>query len=162
MSIPIGAVIGGFFNELVGSLKTIQIASIPSTVGWMVIALSTNVPLILFGRLLTGLASAMGTAPAIVYITEIARPELRGSLISTGPTLASAGMLLIYIKGAYFGWRLVAWLSIIYAAIPLILIQIFAPESPLWLVSKGRLDEAKKSLEWLEDNIFFYFCLTVF
>lgn len=33
----------------------------------------------------------MGTSPAIVYITEVARPDLRGSLISLAPTLASLG-----------------------------------------------------------------------
>lgn len=33
----------------------------------------------------------MGTSPAIVYITEVARPDLRGSLISSAPTLASLG-----------------------------------------------------------------------
>lgn len=33
----------------------------------------------------------MGTSPAIVYITEVAKPELRGALIATCPTLASLG-----------------------------------------------------------------------
>ena len=33
----------------------------------------------------------MGTSPAIVYITEVAKPELRGALIATSPTLASLG-----------------------------------------------------------------------
>lgn len=33
----------------------------------------------------------MGTSPAIVYITEVARPDLRGSMISLAPTLASLG-----------------------------------------------------------------------
>ncbi|XP_012261501.1 facilitated trehalose transporter Tret1-2 homolog isoform X2 [Athalia rosae] len=149
ISVPVGAVFGGFLMETFGRLKTIQIAAIPSTIGWILIAVATNVPMLLVGRLLTGLASALGTSPAIVYITEVARPELRGSLISTGPTLASFGMLLVYIKGACLSWRMVAWLSIVYAAVPLILIQIFTPESPVWLVSKGRLEDAKKSLAWL-------------
>lgn len=89
------------------------------------------------------------TGPAIVYITEVARPDLRGSLISTAPTLASLGMVIAYAKGAFMPWRLVAWLNIIYTIVPLILIQIFVPESPVWLVSKGRIEDAAKSLKYL-------------
>lgn len=35
--------------------------------------------------------AAFGTNPAIVYTTEVARPELRGSLISVGPFMVSLG-----------------------------------------------------------------------
>ncbi|XP_053989912.1 facilitated trehalose transporter Tret1-like [Hylaeus volcanicus] len=145
---PLGALIGGFLMETLGRLRTLQIGAIPCVAGWILIALSTNIPMLLVGRLLTGLATALATSPAIVYITEVARPELRGSMISFGPTLASFGMVLSYLKGAFMPWRLVAWLSIIYAVVPIILVQAFVPESPVWLVSKGRVEEAKKSLEW--------------
>lgn len=148
MSSPIGAVLGGFLMETVGRLRTLQIGAIPSVIGWILIAVSINIPMLLFGRLLTGLATALATSPAIVYITEVARPELRGSLISFGPTLASFGMVLCYVKGAYLAWRLVAWITIIYSLVPIILVQFWVPESPVWLVSKNRADEAKKSLEW--------------
>lgn len=148
VSTPLGALLGGFLMETVGRLRTLQFGSIPFIAGWILIALSTNIPMILVGRLLSGLATALATSPAIVYITEVARPELRGSMISFGPTLASFGMVLSYLKGAYIHWRLVAWLGIIYAVVPIILVQLFVPESPVWLVSKGRLEDAKKSLEW--------------
>lgn len=133
--------------ETVGRLRTLQIGSIPCVAGWILIALSTNVPMLLVGRLLAGLATALATSPAIVYITEVARPELRGSMISFGPTLASFGMVLSYLKGAYLDWRLVAWLNIIYAVVPVVLVELWVPESPVWLVSKGRIEDAKKSLE---------------
>lgn len=145
---PLGAVLGGFLMETVGRLRTLQFGAIPCVAGWILIALSTNIPMLLAGRLLAGLATALATSPAIVYITEVARPELRGSMISFGPTLASFGMVLSYLKGAYIHWRVVAWLSIVYAVVPIILVEIFVPESPVWLVSKGRLQEAKKALDW--------------
>ncbi|EFN62868.1 Sugar transporter ERD6-like 6 [Camponotus floridanus] len=149
---PLGALLGGFLMEIFGRLRTLQIGAIPSVIGWILIACSNNVPMLLIGRLLGGLSTALATSPAIVYITEVARPELRGSLISFGPTLASFGMLLSYLKGAYLDWRLVAWLSIIYSIVPVIMVQFWVPESPVWLVSKGRIDDAKKSLEWLYKN----------
>lgn len=146
---PIGSLMGGFLMEIFGRLRTLQLGSIPCIAGWILIAVSTNFPMLLCGRLLSGLATALSTSPAIVYITEVARPELRGSMISFGPTLASFGMVLSYLKGAYIHWRVVAWISIIYAIVPVILVQLFVPESPVWLVSKGRYEDAKKSLEWL-------------
>lgn len=79
----------------------------------------------------------------------MARPDLRGSLISTAPTLASFGMIIAYAKGAFMSWRLVAWLSLIYTVIPVICIQIFVPESPVWLVTKGRIEDAARSLKYL-------------
>jgi hypothetical protein len=42
----------------------------------------------------------MGTSPAIVYITEVAKPELRGALIATCPTLASFGKVITWAHSA--------------------------------------------------------------
>ncbi|XP_034950225.1 facilitated trehalose transporter Tret1-2 homolog [Chelonus insularis] len=156
VAVPAGSLLGGFLMEIFGRIRTLQLGSIGYVIGWILIATSTNVSMILVGRMLTGLATATSTSPAIVYITEVARPELRGSLMSFGPTLASFGMLLVYLKGAYMSWRLVAWLGIIYAIVPVFLVQFFVPESPVWLVSKGRIEDAKKNLEWIyksEDKV---------
>ncbi|XP_003424448.1 facilitated trehalose transporter Tret1-2 homolog isoform X3 [Nasonia vitripennis] len=146
---PVGAMIGGFFMEAFGRLRCLQFGALPCVIGWILIAVAQNVPMILVGRLLAGLSVALATSPAIVYITEVARPELRGSLISFGPTLASFGMVLSYLKGALLPWRMVAWLSIAYGLVPVLLVQFIIPESPVWLVSKGRYEEARAALQWL-------------
>jgi len=148
VSAPVGALIGGFLMEIFGRVRTLQIGAIPSLIGWILIGTSINIPMLLVGRLLTGLATALMTSPAIVYITEVARPELRGSLISFGPTLASFGMVLCYLKGAYINWKIVAYLSTAYSLIPIFMVQFLVPESPVWLISKGRKQDAKKSLDW--------------
>lgn len=149
LSVPVGCMFSGFLMEYIGRLNTIKSAAIPCIIGWILMATASNIYMLLAGRILTGLGSAVGTSPAIVYITEVARPDLRGSLISTAPTLASAGMVIAYAKGAYMSWRLVAWLNIIYTIVPVVLIQLFVPESPVWLVSRGRIEDAAKSLKFL-------------
>lgn len=58
-------------------------------------------------------------------------------------------MVIAYAKGAFMPWRLVAWLGIIYTLVPVILIHIFVPESPVWLVAKGRIEDAARSLAFL-------------
>lgn len=58
-------------------------------------------------------------------------------------------MIIAYAKGTFIGYRFVAWLNIIYTVIPVILIHLFVPESPVWLVAKGRIEDAAKSLKFL-------------
>lgn len=93
ISVPIGCAVAGILMEWIGRLNAIKTAAFPCIAGWIMIAMSNSFSVMLIGRILTGLGCAMGTSPAIVYITEVARPDLRGSLISTAPTLASAGKL---------------------------------------------------------------------
>jgi len=76
------------------------------------------------------------------------RPDLRGALIIAGPLIGAAGLVLVYIKGFLMNWRTVAWVCCAYAAIPLVLLTFFCPESPTWLVQKGRIDDAKAALKY--------------
>ncbi|XP_063922309.1 facilitated trehalose transporter Tret1-2 homolog [Zophobas morio] len=148
LAVPIGAITGGFVMDSIGRLNTVKLAAIPGVLGWTLIAMATNFHMLVIGRLLTGLASALGTSPAIVYLTEIARADMRGSLISFAPAYASLGMVLTFLKGWFFNWRVVAWTCLGYTVMPCILIM-FIPESPAWLVSKGRVEQASKALAWI-------------
>ena len=61
-------------------------------------------------------------------------------------------MLLAYVVGAIVDWRLAAWFAIILAVVPIILVQLTVVESPVYLVSKGRIEDAAKSLTYLYKN----------
>lgn len=135
--------------DIIGRVNTIKVAAIPSVLGLVLIATAPNVYFILAGRIFTGIACAMGTSPAVVYITEVARADLRGSLISSGPTIASLGMVFTYVGGALLSWRTVAWIAILFTLLPVVFIWIYVPESPVYLVSRGRIEDAAKSLKFL-------------
>lgn len=98
LSVPVGCLISAILMEWIGRLNTIKLAALPCVLGFALIASASNFAEMLVGRILTGLGSAMGTSPAIVYITEVARPDLRGSLISSAPTLASLGMEILFLS----------------------------------------------------------------
>nr|XP_014275854.1 facilitated trehalose transporter Tret1-2 homolog [Halyomorpha halys] len=93
--VPFGAFLCGTLVDKIGRLNTIRVACVPYVIGWILIATASNLNMIYIGRFLTGFAIAMGPSPAIVYITEVARPDLRGSLICTGPSMTSLDLQLL-------------------------------------------------------------------
>jgi facilitated trehalose transporter len=147
ITIPVSGMTCGFLMDSVGRLNTIKLAMVPAVAGWIVIATSRSVTMMIIGRIITGFAAAWGTSPAMVYITEIARADMRGSLMSFAPAYTSLGVVLAYFQGWMLNWRTVAWVCNVYAVVPFVLVM-FIPESPAWLVAKGRNEQAKKALVW--------------
>ena len=88
-----GSLAAGPLSESVGRLAAIKLCVIPCVIGWALIAIATNFWSMVVGRILVGFGVGIGGATFVVYVTEIARPDIRGSLISCGVTLASFGAL---------------------------------------------------------------------
>lgn len=86
-----------------------------------------------------------------MYITEIAPPHLRGRLGSINILAVTSGQFLAYIAGFLFYWD---WLSIIGSFPPalVLLLMVWMPESPRWLLDKNRKSDALKSLLWLRGS----------
>lgn len=69
-------------------------------------------------------------------------------LTATGTATVIGGVCLQFIIGSFIQWRLVAALSAILPFMSFIAV-FFVPESPYWLYSKKRVEDAHKSLQWL-------------
>ncbi|XP_011264218.1 facilitated trehalose transporter Tret1-2 homolog [Camponotus floridanus] len=147
VSNPLGALVAGFCAEFFGRRFAIVFAMLPHIVGWLLIALSRNVPMLYAGRFVSGIGSGMVNGPYL-YVSETAAPNQRAWLASCGPILVSLGVLIIYILGAITTWQKAAAISIGPAILSLALTRML-PETPAWLISRGRTDEAKEALLWL-------------
>ena len=81
-----------------------------------------------------------------VYISEIARPELRGRLSSGLKVFSHLGLLSSFVMGAWLNWR---QLAIVCGSAPLMLLVTmqYNPESPSYLVYSGQLRRAARSLQ---------------
>lgn len=147
---PLGSFLGGFCMEWTGRVTALQLTMVPYVLGWLVIAMSQNVFHLIIGRSLCGLCMSMGANACNVYIAEVARPRLRGSLMSVGSLFISLGMLVIYLQGFLIqDWRITAWLCLGYGLVPSVAILAWCSPSPVWLVTRGRVEEALKSVRFL-------------
>ncbi|XP_029050612.1 facilitated trehalose transporter Tret1-2 homolog isoform X2 [Osmia bicornis bicornis] len=147
ISNPLGSVIAGLCAEWFGRRSAIALASLPHAAGWLLIALSKNVPMLYVGRFISGIGMGMANG-LYLYVSEAAAPNQRAWLGSCGPVLVSLGVLIIYTLGAFTTWQRAAAISIGPAILSLALTRMI-PESPGWLVARGRKEEAKVSLLWL-------------
>lgn len=133
--------------EKFGRRLLLRIASALFAVCWMILYFSENFCGLLFGRFMTGFCAGLTSPTVAVYIGEITQPAYRGLFLSLKMFCGSLGVLIPHALGLFTGWEITA---VICALVPLLgfLLMAMVPESPPWLVRKGRIEEAEKSFIW--------------
>lgn len=115
--------------------------------GWLIIGLATNGLMLFLGRTTTAVFTAFYTSSIGVFIAETAHPSIRERLVIIPAFFLGSGMLMVWMVGYFFDWRIVAFS----ASIPIILTLVFlafSHETPFWLVENGQEGLARKSLEF--------------
>ena len=116
------------------------------------VALSHHIWVIFLSRIISGVIFGVFQANGKVYNAEIAHPDFRGSLGAIIGNMASLGSVYMYLTGyLVHSWRTVAWLQLLPVCI-FGLSVCFIPDSPYWLVERGRVDDARRSLIRLRGN----------
>lgn len=141
--------------DWLGRRPMMIISSVLYFLGGLVMLWSPNVYVLCLARLLDGFGIGLAVTLVPVYISETAPSEIRGSLNTLPQFSGSGGMFLSYCM--VFGmslspapsWRLMLGVLSIPSLLYFALTIFFLPESPRWLVSKGRMLEAKKVLQRL-------------
>lgn len=151
--LAVGALFGGLLNEpankSLGRRKSLILFGLPFVIGWLLIAFAgAHVWLVVAGRLLTGLCCGLvsGTAPS--YVVEIAPPQIRGLLGTCFQVMVVIGILFEALFATFLSWQSMAGVSVI-AAVGMSGLMFAMPESPIWLLSKERNDEAEAALRRL-------------
>lgn len=90
----------------------------------------------------------------MIYIAETVQPQYRGMLTASGTATVLGGVCLQFIIGSMLHWRTVAAIS---AIVPFLAFNavFLVPESPYWLYSKKRVEDAQNSLKWLRGWVSF-------
>ncbi|XP_008778123.2 monosaccharide-sensing protein 2-like [Phoenix dactylifera] len=145
----------GAVSDCIGRRPILILSSVLYFLSGLVMLWSPNVYILLLARLIDGFGIGLAVTLVPVYISETAPPEIRGLLNTLPQFSGSGGMFLSYCM--VFGmslmsspdWRLMLGVLSIPSLVYLALTVFYLPESPRWLVSKGRMVEAKKILQRL-------------
>lgn len=145
----------GPISDQLGRRPMMIISSICFFVSALIMLWSPNVYVLLLGRLLDGFGSGLAVTLVPLYISETAPTEIRGLLNTLPQFTGSGGMFVAYCT--VFGmslmekpsWRLMLGILFVPSILYFVLTVFFLPESPRWLVSKGRMNEARKVLQRL-------------
>ncbi|WP_438266234.1 sugar porter family MFS transporter [Edwardsiella tarda] len=151
----VGAVGSGWMNHGLGRKYSLMIGAILFVAGSLFSAFAPNVEILILSRILLGLAVGIVSYTAPIYLSEIAPERIRGSMISMYQLMITIGILGAYLSDTAFSysgsWR---WMLgvITIPALVLLVGVFFLPDSPRWLASRDRHDQARRVLEKLRDS----------
>ncbi|XP_023948775.2 facilitated trehalose transporter Tret1 [Bicyclus anynana] len=142
---PLGSIFSGPILDTFGRKKALFLVNIPHLAAWMIMYFAWNVPSLFLGNALLGIGTGIMEAPSITYVGEVSDPSLRGILTTLTNSFTSLGMFIAYLLGTVVSWRQAALVSVTVPLATMVLV-LFVPETPIWLISKGRQKEALHSL----------------
>lgn len=87
-----------------------------------------------------------------VYMYEISDARRRNVMPTIGLCLANFGFLLTFVIGCSVPWTVAPWLLTSTTLLPGFALLLVSPESPMWLLRKGRDDQASDVLQSVRDS----------
>jgi SP family arabinose:H+ symporter-like MFS transporter len=156
-----GAILASIPADRYGRLHSLRICGILFLVSAVGCALAWDWNSLMVARLLGGLAIGGSSVIVPMYIAEISPADLRGRLVGVFQINIVVGILVAYFSNYLLGtmalgdaeWR---WKFGVEAApAALFLLALFGlPRSPRWLMQKGRVEEARRTLTTIgEKNV---------
>ncbi|GFG30815.1 hypothetical protein Cfor_10877, partial [Coptotermes formosanus] len=146
--VPLGCLLSGTLTQPVGRKRSMIAVNVPFVVAWVMFHYASNVGMLYACLVLTGLSGGLLEAPVLTYVAEITQPHLRGMLSATSSMCVILGVLIQFLMGTMLSWRNVAAINVTFPVIAIVAL-CFVPESPYWLIGRGRVADAEKSLCWL-------------
>ena len=147
---------GGTLVHCLGRRHTLLGAAAVFCLGAIVLSCSTNVAMLVTGEILLGIGVGIESLTSPMYIAEMAKPSIRGTLVSMYALMMCFGQVFAGLIDGTFsridgGWRFMFG----FAALPAVCMLLgfkSLPESPAFLASKNRHVEAIKVLATLRDS----------
>lgn len=146
-----GAVLAQTVSDRLGRRMTFVLAAVGFLVGILIMIISNSLPMLLVGRLFIGVGVGVGIGLAIdpLYISEVTPAKHRGHLVTWSEIALNIGIVFGFSTGLFLSgmddnreWRVMFLLGAIMPVIMIIVVFTIMPESPRWLVQKGRETDA--------------------
>lgn len=141
----IGAVLSGKLADLLGRRQLLLITAVIFALGAFGSSVAHTLLFLIVSRIVVGLAVGISSFVAPLYVAEISPTLYRGTFVGLNQLFVSIGVLAAFIIDYFLAgsasWRLMFEMGIIPAAL-LFWGVLFIPESPRWLVMRGRGQQA--------------------
>ena len=146
----IGALLGGRYSDKYGRRNMMIISAVMLILSAVGCAMASNAAWLIAARFLGGCGMGVLSAVIPIYISEISPAKWRGTFVSFYQLFIVIGILAAYC--ADFGmiswgnnWRWMLGLPLLFAAGNLLML-LFLPESPRWLIKQGEYEVARKAI----------------
>jgi SP family galactose:H+ symporter-like MFS transporter len=151
----VGAVAAGWLSAHLGRKRSLVLGAVLFVIGSLLSGGAWSPETLIAARVVLGLAIGIASFTAPLYLAEVAPEHIRGAMISTYQLMITIGIFVAFLSDTAFSysgaWR---WmLGVI--AIPGVLFLLgvlFLPDSPRWLLMRGRRQEALDVLQRLRGD----------
>lgn len=153
----IGASAGGTLSDKYGRKRVLILSAVLFAVSSILSALSRNYIELIIGRFIGGVGVGVSSVISTMYIAEISPARCRGRLVSLFQLAVVGGILLSYFTNWLLAdtgkdnWRWMLLVGFIPAFI-FFTTLFFIPESPRWLIKKGKEKDALLILEKIQSE----------
>lgn len=162
----VGSLAAGYLGSRFGRRPVLLVSAILFAISSGLTGWSYSFPMFIFWRIVGGIAIGLSSNISPLYIAEISPASIRGRLVSLNQFAIVVGILLAQIANwkiarpipehishiaflqtwnVQYGWR---WMfcAVVVPAIVFTVMSLFIPESPRWLLTRGRDDSAYEVL----------------
>ena len=147
----VGAMGAGYLADKLGRRFTLILCSIVFAISGIGAAISDELSLFIVFRLIGGLGVGAAAMVSPMYIAEMAPAKWRGRLVACYQLAIVFGILSAYYSNYFFdGYGSYSWrymfASLAIPSVLFFLLLLMVPETPRWLIMKGKNIRARKIL----------------
>lgn len=151
-----GALVAGWMGDRIGRVRTVALGVVITGLASLAVAMAGGIESFSLFRFVQGLGIGGVVPVAATYINEIARSDKRGRFVLLYEMIFPAGLATASLVAVWvvpnLGWRAM----FVIGALP-VLIGVVLPrkvaESPRWLLSRGRVEEAEREIARIEAEV---------
>uniref|UniRef100_A0A1B6E1B6 Major facilitator superfamily (MFS) profile domain-containing protein n=2 Tax=Clastoptera arizonana TaxID=38151 RepID=A0A1B6E1B6_9HEMI len=143
-----GPILSGLLISNIGRKRTIIVMIFLFIAQCSLLFITLDAVYLYAGKFLGGMAVGMSVTSLPIYVAEISDDSVRGMLNASPLVFRSVGYLAMYAVGPFVSYFTFSIFCLV-APILVMLLFLWVPESPYYLIATGRKEKAVSHLSWL-------------